>query len=319
MCFHLYFKIKRQFCGENLLGFWIVFDVSDPWICSESNLCWWIQTEPLLSELYHRPSLTVGLCLLCVCRVLGFHPVQKGSRTDGRSYRTGVISSSGPFLYLLSVIAQALLCISEQEPFSLALPQGPGWHHRFILADGCWMAHCADGLDPVPSCFLSSLYPPVSLCLSVARLVYTHCPPAERENTQMRRLLVMKWHLSACEVFFCRCLVAGLFRSGCVKADSLLLVCVSWRQESGAKRNWGRVVMVWEKRQKGSDRSAETAAAASHGPGETKQVQRLNRGFGSGRKCVWVGGVEERRGGGGGGGGWGPRPELRIAAVDSLT
>lgn len=39
---------------------------------------------------------------------------------------------------------------------------------------GCWMAHCADSLDPVPSSFPSSLCPPVSLCPSVSQLVYSH-------------------------------------------------------------------------------------------------------------------------------------------------
>lgn len=71
-----------------------------------------------------------------------------------RPHRSRTLSNIDcvPFCTCSLAVAQGLLCIS-----SVRQCHRPGMAPPLCLAAGCWMAHCADGLDPVPSCFLSSL------------------------------------------------------------------------------------------------------------------------------------------------------------------
>lgn len=93
-------------------------------------------------------------------------------------------------------VVQGLLCISAASLRSRSCLvrrcHGAFGVALLCLAAGCWMAHCADGLDPVPSSFPSSLYPPVSLCLSVSQLVYTQLSAGRKRKHTNERIAAIK-------------------------------------------------------------------------------------------------------------------------------
>lgn len=173
-----------------------------------------------------------------------------------------------------------------------------------LVAD-CWMAHCGDGLDPVPNSFLSSPQPPVSPCLSLPPLIYT-CQRSKHTNTgnaAIKSLWSSSVFVAVLRVY------PGLRYLGypvVVWRQILANCCVNEEQSKWKLGQYpgGLETVVW------ICCSSMQICSASPQPVETKE----RGGWIGALVCVEWRGVE-----GGRGGGWRLRPELRLAAVGSLT